>query len=118
MNRSCTLFMLLNSTSRWRALDEAERREVFDAALNLVFNGYPELRMTHYATGTSRTCCTDMIVWETTDTAQYEEAIQALASTPLFGGRLFEVVDVIAGVNDDDSDGLDEPFVRALQSTV
>jgi hypothetical protein len=118
MNRSCTLFMLLNSTSRWRALDEGERREVFDAALSLVFNGYPDLRMTHYATDASRTCCSDMIVWETTDISQYEEAVEALGSTPLFGGRLFEIVDVIAGVDDDDAEGLDDAFARVLQRTV
>jgi Darcynin, domain of unknown function len=93
--------MLLNATSRWRALDDADRREVFDAALVLVFNGYPALRMTHYATGASRSGCTHMIVWETTEVAQYEEALDALASTPLFGNRLFEIVDVIAGVDGD-----------------
>jgi len=118
MNRPCTFFMLLQSTSRWRVLDAAERREVFDAALALVFNGYPELRMTHYVTGASRAGCSDMIVWETTDIAQYEEAIEALASTALFGARLFEIVDVIAGIDDDDSEEAENPFVRVVQNAV
>jgi hypothetical protein len=115
MNRPRTFFMLLASTARWRALDAAARREVFDEALVLVFNGYPELRMTHYATGASRSCCSDMIVWETTDVAQYEEAVEALAATPLFGAPLFEIVDVIAGAEDDgldDIDGRPEPTVQ------
>lgn len=106
MNRPLTFFMLLASTARWRALDAAARREVFDEALALVFNGYPDLRMTHYATNASRSCCSDMIVWETTDAAQYDEAVKALAATPLFGAPLFEIVDVIAGLADDDLDEL------------
>jgi hypothetical protein len=108
MDRPRTFFMLLASTTRWRALDAGARREVFDAALSLVFNGYPDVRMTHYATGASRSHCTDMILWETTDVAQYEEAIEALAATPLFGAPLFEIVDVIAGVADDDLDEFDD----------
>ena len=105
MTQPCTLFMLLAATRHWRELDAAAQREVFDDALALVFDGYPDLPMSHYAAGAPGARCSDVIVWEARDVAQYHEAIDALHARPFFGALLFEVVELIAGVADDELDG-------------
>jgi hypothetical protein len=94
--------MLLKATAHWRELGVEERRKAFEQTLDTVFNGYPDLRMTHYATGAFQGQCTDVIVWETTDVSQYDNAIGALGEQPFFGAPLFEIVDVVAGMNSDD----------------
>jgi hypothetical protein len=80
---------------------------VFDRALLLVFNGYPELRMSRFKTDAFHGRCSHVIVWALTrgaDVWQYEAAVDALHAQPFFGAPLFEIVDVIAGVEDDDAD--------------
>lgn len=97
-------FMLLKATSHWRALDVDAQREVFDAALVTVFNGYPELRMTRYSAAAFHGRCSHVIVWELladADIWQYEAAVEALHAQPFFAQPLFEIVDVIPGVADD-----------------
>ena len=97
-------FMLLKATSHWRALDADAQRDVFDAALMTVFNGYPELRMSRYSAGAFHGRCTHVIVWELLDGAdawQYEAAVEALHAQPFFARPLFEIVDVIPGIEDD-----------------
>ncbi len=102
MTRSCTFFMLLKATNHWRVLGVEERRQAFEQALDTVFNGYPELRMTHYATSAFQGRCTDVIVWEATDVSQYDNAVGALGEQPFFGAPLFEIVEVVAGMNSDE----------------
>ena len=104
MTSPCTFFMLLSATRHWHELDEATQREAFDDALAMVFNGYPELRMSHYAAGAFAGRCSDVIVWEARDIAQYHAAIDELRTLPFFGAPLFEIVEVIAGVADDELD--------------
>jgi hypothetical protein len=96
--------MLLKATPRWRALDHDAQRAVFDDALMTVFNGYPELRMSRFSTGAFHGRCTHVIVWELADGAdvwQYEAAVEALHDQPFFAAPLFEIMDVIPGVEDD-----------------
>jgi hypothetical protein len=102
-----TFFMLLKATSHWRALDADAQRAVFDAALMTVFNGYPELRMSRYSAGAFNGRCTHVIVWELlggADAWQYEAAVEALHAQPFFAKPLFDIVDVIVGVEDDAED--------------
>ena len=97
-------FMLLKATPHWRALDADDQRDVFDAALMTVFNGYPELRMIRYSAGAVHGRCTHVIVWELLDGAdawQYEAAVEALHAQAFFARPLFEIVDVIPGIEDD-----------------
>jgi Darcynin, domain of unknown function len=103
IRRPCTFFMLLKATAHWQTLDAAARHEVFDEALATVFNSYPDLRMSHYAATALPGRCTDVVVWETADVSQYHDAIDALSEQAFFGTPLFEIVEVIAGVEDADT---------------
>jgi len=102
-----TFFMLLKATTHWRALDTDVQRAGFDRALMTVFNGYPELRMSRFNAGAFHGRCTHVIVWELTDGAdvwQYEAAVDALHAQPFFATPLFEIIDVIPGILDDEDE--------------
>lgn len=116
MTQPCTFFMLLAATRRWHELDDIARREVFDETLDMIFNGYPELRMSHYEIGVPGARCSDVIVWEAREPAQYHAAIEALRELPFFGAPLFEVVEVIAGVADDalDAESTQLPYAALM----
>ena len=102
-----TFFMLLRGTAHWRALDPRAQRAAFDNALMTVFNGYPELRMSRFNADTFHGRCSHVIVWDLiggADASPYEAAIEALHEQPFFATPLFEIVDVIPGVEDDEDE--------------
>ena len=102
-----TFFMLLKATTHWRALDVDAQRAVFDRALMTVFIGYPELRMSRFNAGAFHGRCTHVIVWELTDGVdvwQYEAAVDALHAQAFFATPLFEIIDVIPGILDDEDE--------------
>ncbi len=104
-----TFFMLLRATAHWRALDADAQRGVFDDALMTVFNGYPDLRMSRFSVGAFEDRCSHLIVWTLAgdaDVRQYVEAVEALHAQAFFATPLFEVVDVIAGIEDDEDEAL------------
>ena len=102
-----TFFMLLKATAHWRALDADAQRGVFDDALMTVFNRYPELRMRRFNASAFHGRCSHVIVWEVcgdADVWQYVAAVEALHARPFFATPLFEIVDVIPGVEDDEEE--------------
>jgi hypothetical protein len=104
---SRTFFMLLKATAHWRVLDTDAQRAVFDGALMTVFNGFPELRMTRFSVGPFHGRCSHLIVWTLSgdaDAWQFDAAIEALHQQPFFAKPLFEIVEVIAGIEDDDDE--------------
>lgn len=110
--RTRTFFMLLKATHRWRGLEHDGQRAVFDAALQAVFNGFPDLRMRRFDASAFHARCTHVIVWELAhgaDLWQYEAAIEALHGQPFFGAPLFEIVDVIPGTEDDEQFDVTDP---------
>jgi hypothetical protein len=102
-----TFFMLLKATAHWRALDADAQRGAFDDALMIVFNRYPELRMSRFNADAFHGRCSHVIVWEAStdaDVWQYVAAVEALHARPFFATPLFEIVDVIAAVEDDEDE--------------
>jgi hypothetical protein len=102
-----TFFMLLKATAHWRALDPDAQRGVFDDALMTVFNGYPDLRMSRFRVGAFHGRYSHVIVWELSagaDVSQYVAAVEALHAKPFFAKPVFEIVDVIPGVEDDEEE--------------
>jgi len=102
-------FMLLKATAHWHALDTDAQRRVFDDALMTVFNGYPDLRMSRFKAGAFHGRCSHVIVWELlagADVREYVAAVEALHGRPFFAAPLFEIVDVIPGIEDDEDQAL------------
>jgi hypothetical protein len=111
-----TFFMLLKATAHWHALEPDAQRAVFDDTLMTVFNRYPELRMSRFNAGAFHSRCSHVIVWEVlgeTEVWQYVAAVEALHGRPFFATPLFEIVDVIPGVEDDE-----EELLPSLSFTV
>jgi hypothetical protein len=65
-----TFFMLLKATAHWRALDADAQRGAFDDALMIVFNRYPELRMSRFNADAFHGRCSHVIVWEASTDAE------------------------------------------------
>jgi len=104
MTRCYTFFMLLQSTSRWRALGQDEQHAHHDALLMRVFESYPELSLRRFDSTAFAGRCSDVLFWETSDVTQYHEAVAALRDGGPLGPAWFEVVDVIPAVEDDGHD--------------
>ena len=95
-----TFFMLLQSTAGWRALELDEQHARHDALLERVFASYPELSLRRFDSAAFGGRCSDVLVWETSDVAQYHEAIEALRDAELLAHPWFEIVDVIPAIED------------------
>ena len=100
MPRRYTFFMLLQSTPRWRALSLDEQHAHHDALLERVFEPYPDLSLRRFDSAAFAGRCSDVLVWETSDVAQYCEAVEALRDRGLLGPTWFEIVDVIPAIED------------------
>lgn len=97
--RPYIVFMLLRALPHWLALGRDERNAVHDSAFELVFNRFPAVRMRRFDAAGLHGRCAEVLVWETTDVAEYREAVDSLQQHELFG-RGFEIVDVIPSVPD------------------
>ena len=110
MPRRYSFFMLLLGTPRWRALDADEQYAHHDAMLMRVFEGYPDLQLRRFDSTAFGARCSDVLLWETSEVAQYHEAIESLRECGLLDAGWFDVVDVIPAVED----GGREPAVHPL----
>jgi hypothetical protein len=93
-----TVFMLLQATPHWLALDREQRDALRDDALSRVFNHFPEVTLRFFDASAFHGRCSEVLVWETCDMPEYREALDALRSHELLGKPCFEVVDVIPSV--------------------
>lgn len=98
--RPYTVFMLLKATPHWLALDADARDALHDSALELIFNRFPAVRMRRFDASGLHGRCSEVLVWETTDVAEYRAAVDSLQRHPLLGEPCFEVMDVIPSVPD------------------
>src|SRR5215213_9863483 len=95
-----TFFMLLQSTPCWRALERDQQHAHHDALLVRVFDAYPELSLRRFDSAAFAGRCSDVLLWETSDVAQYYEAVEALRDAGLLTRPWFEIVDVIPAIED------------------
>jgi hypothetical protein len=85
MTTTYSVFMLLKATPYWHSLAREERIAIRDAAVTLRFFDASGLHAD----------CSEVLIWETTDMAEYRAAVEALQAHAFFGAPCFEVVDVI-----------------------
>jgi hypothetical protein len=98
--RPYTVFMLLQATAHWLALDRAQRDAQYDSALMQVFNRFPSVRLRYFDASAFHGRCSEVLVWETTDMPEYRDAVDALRAHPFLGKPFFEILDVIPSVPD------------------
>lgn len=113
MSSRYTFFMLLQATPRWRALGADERLAHHDALLMRVFEGYPALRLRRFDSTAFGGRCSEVLLWETGDVAQYHHAVASLRECGLLGPALFDVVDVIPAIEDGDAERDERSAIEA-----
>lgn len=106
-----THFMLLRATRHWAELTPPEQRSIFDDVLDLVFNRYPALRLTHFAVSAGARG-THLLMWEIAEAEAMQEALDCLHAQAFFGAPLFELVELITARAGDSAD--DEAPATAL----
>ena len=87
--------MLLQSTSRWRALDADAQAAHHDAILMHVFDAYPDLTLRRFEGTAPLARYSDVLWWETADIAQYHDAMHSLRAAGLLDDPYFELVDAV-----------------------
>lgn len=98
--RPYTVFMLLAATPAWRALDREAREALCDDALLQVYNRFAAVRLRYFEASAFHGRCSDVLVWDVTDMAEYQAAVDTLQRHPLLGAGHFDVLDVIPSIPD------------------
>ena len=95
-----TFFMLLRATPAWLRLDRAERRRFRDEVLVPIFARHGATTLRFYDAEAFSARCSDIAVFETTDTTDYYDLIEALRDTAFFNVPYYELVDIIPALED------------------
>lgn len=98
--RKYTIFMLLNATRAWLALDRSARGNFSSDVIGGILERYPDVSLRYYDAEAFSGRCSDVAVFETGDLTAYTFVIDALRDTPFFTAPYFEVVDIIPSVED------------------
>lgn len=100
MNRPFTLFMLLKAHPAWNALGRPAQDALRDETLSQVYDRFPSTRLRCYDAASFHSRCTEVVVWETTDMAEYHFAVDSLRETAFFRPAYFDIVDLVPSVPD------------------
>ena len=95
-----TFFMLLRATPAWLRLDRVERRKFCDDVRVPIFARHGATTMRFYDAEAFSARCSDVAVFETTDTTDYYDLIEALRDTAFFNVPYYELVDIIPALED------------------
>jgi hypothetical protein len=91
------IFMLVKTTPAWLALDPKARFAYLEKDVQPLLEEHAAVRMRFYDTEAYNSRVTDVIVWDTTDLAQYQSLVEKLRETR-FWGTYFEVVEILPGL--------------------
>ncbi|WP_033288373.1 darcynin family protein [Amycolatopsis jejuensis] len=93
-----TAFLLIKTTTEWLAMSVEQRISAFETEiLPVLKDKAKDVRSTFFDTEFYSARVTDVWMWEARDHQAYQLVIEALRETP-FWDRYFEIVDVLAGV--------------------
>jgi hypothetical protein len=95
-----TYFMLVRTTPQWLSLSRDARMTFADKVFKPVVGKFPAVSLRYFDAEAFNARCTDVLMWETTDPAQYNFMVDALRDTPMYGVPYFEIVDIIGAVED------------------
>jgi Darcynin, domain of unknown function len=95
-----TYFMLVRTTPQWLSLSREARMTFADKVFKPVVGKFPAVSLRYFDAEAFNARCTDVLMWETTDPAQYNFMVDALRDTPMYSVPYFEIVDIIGAVED------------------
>jgi Darcynin, domain of unknown function len=95
-----TYFMLVRTTPQWLSLSREARMTFADKVFKPVVGKFPAVSLRYFDAEAFNARCTDVLMWETTDPAQYNFMVDALRDTPMYSVPYFEIVDIVGAVED------------------
>jgi hypothetical protein len=95
-----TYFMLVRTTPQWLSLSREARMTFADQVFKPVVGKFPAVSLRYFDAEAFNARCTDVLMWETADPAQYNFMVDALRDTPMYSVPYFEIVDIIGAVED------------------
>ena len=98
-----TVFMLVKTTPEWLGFSVDERFRLLAEHVEPILKRHAdEVSMRFYDIEFYSARVTDIWVWDATSHHAYEQVVEALRDTP-FWDRLFEVVEILPGVENADA---------------
>lgn len=92
-----SFFMLVRTTTTWLALSPTERFGFLGEVIAPLLGRHRAVSMRFFDSEAFHAGCTDVVMWETADVLAYQAVVEELRETP-FWGTYFEVVDIIASI--------------------
>jgi Darcynin, domain of unknown function len=112
MNKPLTIFMLVKTTTAWLALAPAKRFAYFDDAIKPILKRHPAVKLRFFDVEAYNARVSDMLMWETTDPAQYQSLVEGLRET-LFWDHYFQIVEILPAIEEGYADHYDEKTISA-----
>ncbi len=90
-------FMLVRTTPAWLALTPTERFAFLGDTIAPILGRHRDVSMRFFDSEAFHAGCTDVVMWETASILSYQAIVEELRET-LFWGHYFEVVDIVASI--------------------
>jgi hypothetical protein len=106
-----TIFMHVKTTAQWLKLTPTDRFAFLGTTIQPILKQHPTVKMRFYDSEFFSARISDVIVWETADLVAFRRLVDRLRET-MFWGTYFDVVDIIASVENDYADSYDRAPVH------
>jgi hypothetical protein len=90
-------FMHVRTTPTWLSLAPSERFAFLGDAIAPILSRHQDVSMRFFDSEAFHAGCTDVVMWETKSILAYQALVEELRET-LFWGHYFEVVDIVASI--------------------
>jgi chlorite dismutase len=90
-------FMLVRTTPTWLALTPTERFAFLGETIAPILGRHRDVSMRFFDSEAFSAAYTDVVMWETASVLSYQAIVEELRETK-FWGHYFEVVDIVASI--------------------
>ncbi|WP_035281420.1 darcynin family protein [Actinokineospora spheciospongiae] len=95
-----TAFMLITALPAWLRLSRPERAAVADKTLGAALRGHPRTTARFFDAEAFSARCSDVLLFTTTDLADYYLVVEELRDSPLFTVPYFHLDELVLAVED------------------
>jgi hypothetical protein len=92
-----TFFMMVRTTNEWIALTPPERFAFVDSVIRPILGRHRDVSMRFFDSEAFNARVSDVAMWETDNLMSYQAVVEELRETQ-FWGHYFEIVDIIAAI--------------------
>lgn len=95
MGQICTFFMHLQATEVWHQLSATEKQVFNNEVLGSIIGQYPLVRVYSHQVDPYASPCTDILVFETQDSRQFNKLFDELSNSDMFTKPYFMLLSLI-----------------------